>query len=394
MELMGNTYFIPVTITGIEEKYELADGAVTPEPVVTLMGKTLVKGTDYSLSYSNNDAVGTASVTITGTGSYSGAQTINFTLFTIDWYNISTAEDWKTVAEGINNGTIPADTYIRMTADIDLGDCQTVIGSTSVYYQGMFDGKGHKLTVHLNSGDGITPFRVIKGATIKNLAVAGTINGGQHTSGLVGGINSPSTNLIRNVMVSVSITTTGSHCGGIIGHGEESNTTLQDCLFNGSINGGSNVGVLWGWSNAPSVATITSCLENGSYTNCGYDPVFKTYSGSNVVTNTYYVNGSSSFGTKATAETLADGTVTEALNNGRTGDNAPWIQDPVSNLPMLKIFVSNNSGITTGEALPLNDNGQMINDKAGWYRISGQKLNGKPSAKGVYIRNGKKVIIN
>ena len=394
MELMGNTYFIPVTITGIEEKYELADGAVTPEPVVTLMDNTLVKGTDYMLSYSNNDAVGTASITITGTGSYSGTQTINFTLYTIDWYSIGTAEEWKTVAEGINSGAFPPDINIRMTANIDLGDCQTVIGSASVYYQGMFDGKGHKLTVHLNSSDGITPFRVIKGATIKNLAVAGTINGGQHTAGLVGGINSPSTNLISNVMVSVAITTTGSHCGGIIGHGEESNTTLQDCLFNGSINGGSNVGVLWGWSNYPSVATITNCFENGSYTNCGYDPVFRTYSGNNVVTNTYFVNGSSSFGTKATAETLADGTVTEALNNGRTGDNAPWIQDPVSNLPMLKIFVSNNSGITTGFISIDNGKLKMENEANGWFSISGQKLNGKPATKGIYINNGRKVVVN
>ena len=337
MELVGNTYFLPVTITGIEEKYELVDGAVTPEPIVTFMDNTLVKGTDYTLSYSNNDAVGTASVTFTGTGSYSGSQTINFTLYTIDWYNISSAEDWKTVAEGINNGTIPADTYIRMTADIDLGDCQTVFGLSNVCYQGTFDGQGHTLTVHLDiATDGVAPFRHINNATIKNLAVAGSVTGGIHSSGLVGGIKSASDNLISNVMVSVEITTTGSHCGGIIGHGEESNTTLQDCLFNGSINGGSNVGVLWGWSNYPSVVTITSCLENGTYTNCGYDPVFRTYSGTNVVTNTYYVNGSSTYGTQATSEILADGTVTNALNNGRTGDDAPWVQQ--GGKPMLKMF--------------------------------------------------------
>ena len=51
-------------------------------------------------------------------------------------------------------------------------------------------------------------------------------------------------------------------------------------------------------------------------------------------------------------------------------------------------------GITTGEALPLNDNGEMINDKAreDWFSIDGRKLNGKPTAKGIYIVNGKKVI--
>ena len=33
---------------------------------------TLVNGTDYSVSYSNNTNIGTATVTITGKGTYSG----------------------------------------------------------------------------------------------------------------------------------------------------------------------------------------------------------------------------------------------------------------------------------------------------------------------------------
>ena len=49
--------------------------------------------------------------------------------------------------------------------------------------------------------------------------------------------------------------------------------------------------------------------------------------------------------------------------------------------------------ITTGEAWPLNDNGQMINDKVTWYSLDGKKLNGRPTEKGIYIRNGKKVVL-
>ena len=53
------------------------------------------------------------------------------------------------------------------------------------------------------------------------------------------------------------------------------------------------------------------------------------------------------------------------------------------------------SGITTGETMPLNDNGEMINDKAheGWFTIDGRKLNGVPTKKGIYIHNGNKQII-
>ena len=51
---------------------------ITPEPEVSLNGEKLVKDTDYTLSYRNNLNVGTAKVTVTGTGSYTGSQTVSF----------------------------------------------------------------------------------------------------------------------------------------------------------------------------------------------------------------------------------------------------------------------------------------------------------------------------
>lgn len=75
------------------------------------------------------------------------------------------------------------------------------------------------------------------------------------------------------------------------------------------------------------------------------------------------------------------------------------------NNPMFRVYASGQNdimlykempvkeeiGITTGVER-LNDNGQMINDKAGWFTIDGQKLSGKPTKKGVFIKNGRKVI--
>jgi mannan endo-1,4-beta-mannosidase len=52
--------------------------AFKPSPTVKLNGVTLKKGTDYTLSYSNNTNAGTATVTITGKGNYSGKITKNF----------------------------------------------------------------------------------------------------------------------------------------------------------------------------------------------------------------------------------------------------------------------------------------------------------------------------
>ena len=46
---------------------------------------------------------------------------------------------------------------------------------------------------------------------------------------------------------------------------------------------------------------------------------------------------------------------------------------------------------TTG--VDLIDNGKLIIDNDGWYDLNGRKLQGKPSQKGIYIKNGKKVVV-
>ena len=56
-------------------------------------------------------------------------------------------------------------------------------------------------------------------------------------------------------------------------------------------------------------------------------------------------------------------------------------------------IVNFGDGESTG--IRLIDNGQLtIDNEAGaWYDMSGRRLNGEPTKKGVYISNGKKVII-
>ena len=54
--------------------------AITPAPVVTLGGKTLAKGTDYTASYLNNTNVGQATLTITGIGAYTGTNKATFNI--------------------------------------------------------------------------------------------------------------------------------------------------------------------------------------------------------------------------------------------------------------------------------------------------------------------------
>ena len=55
--------------------------AIEPGFTVTLDGKTLVKGTDYKVSYKNNVNAGTATITITGIGNYAGTITKSFKIY-------------------------------------------------------------------------------------------------------------------------------------------------------------------------------------------------------------------------------------------------------------------------------------------------------------------------
>jgi len=52
--------------------------AIKPAVTVTLSGKTLKKGTDYTVAYRDNTNVGKATVTITGKGDYTGTVTASF----------------------------------------------------------------------------------------------------------------------------------------------------------------------------------------------------------------------------------------------------------------------------------------------------------------------------
>ena len=85
----GSDFYRTITVTkGTEDKGKISveaiadqtytGSALTPKVVVKEGSKVLTKNVDYTVSYSNNINVGTASVKITGKGSYKGSYTENF----------------------------------------------------------------------------------------------------------------------------------------------------------------------------------------------------------------------------------------------------------------------------------------------------------------------------
>ncbi len=60
-------------LSGINESYTYTGSAITPSVVMTFNSMTMTKDTDYTVAYVNNTNVGTATITISGTGNYSGS---------------------------------------------------------------------------------------------------------------------------------------------------------------------------------------------------------------------------------------------------------------------------------------------------------------------------------
>ena len=69
-----------VMITGVPARMEATGSQLTPKPIVTFNGKTLVQGVDYALSYGENVNPGKGTVTVTaiGGGNFTGSATVEF----------------------------------------------------------------------------------------------------------------------------------------------------------------------------------------------------------------------------------------------------------------------------------------------------------------------------
>ena len=69
---INDAYFVPINDASYTGK------AIEPDVLVRFNGKTLVKGKDYDLSYSDNVKVGTARVAVTGKGNFNGKHEMTF----------------------------------------------------------------------------------------------------------------------------------------------------------------------------------------------------------------------------------------------------------------------------------------------------------------------------
>lgn len=213
LQIIGNNYSANTdldyaTIEGLKHYYAYDEGNDIPIDITVkdMGGNTLTKDTHYTVSYtydSNSvatvNAIGTYTLTITGTGSYTGQQTASFKVYQAlagngtetDPYIIADANDWyvfgKYIYENWNN---TEGKYYKLADDFDNSNepITEMIATTKkdandptklirTPFCGTLDGNGRTLHIDLkaDSEDGCAPFRYLEGATIKNLTVAGSV---------------------------------------------------------------------------------------------------------------------------------------------------------------------------------------------------------------------------
>ena len=328
----GERYYIAADVTGIDKDnlYSI-DSISFITPVVHFNGNPLVEGSDYTFELPTITDNGIYEVTVTGTGDFAGADTIEIEVYGSlkgkgtegDPYIIATDLDWETVGYRVRQGETFDGKFLEMTHDISV---TSMIGSDSTahYFAGTFDGNGHTLTVALGNKNNaisiIGPFRYINGATIKSLHVNGNVFTrswndkkndkdtdhcyGRFVAGLVG--LAKGNTVISNVIVSASITannnggyvTHGNH-GGIVGLvGRDANVIIKNSVFNGGLYQESKAVNGNGGFVGKGDSTATLSIENSLFnpTSVTMHMEFSNTFGSwSTVTNSYYT--STAFGT-------------------------------------------------------------------------------------------------
>lgn len=197
-----------------------------------------------------------------------------------DPYQIGNADQLMWFAAKVNGSTKKSTSNLcaKLTSDIDLtGKEWTPIGcynsySDCVYYGGTFDGAGHTvfgLTIN-NAKQYQALFGYVKGGTIQDLTVKGSVRSSAKSSPYAAGIVSygnPVT--IKNCTNEVDVTASAKgYAAGVcayLGTGSK----MESCANKGSVSGyGDYVGGVAGTVTG-STTTITGCFNHGVVINTG-----------------------------------------------------------------------------------------------------------------------------
>ena len=218
---------------------------------------------------------------------------------------INSTEDWNTFCDFVSYACTFRGKTVRLDSDITISSMAgSYFTNDESAFSGTFDGNGHTITSTIDyqyysgykASTGTAPFRKINGATIKNLKVAGSINGGEYVSALVG-LARGTGNRIENCVVTANVH--GTQESGFVGHAFDSDIAISGCVFNANLLGiYTSKGVFIACSDASGTKTVTDCLYIRVGDQHSYDLDLIKGSGKVTLTNCYKTTDSGAYGTQ------------------------------------------------------------------------------------------------
>ncbi|MCR5419321.1 MAG: leucine-rich repeat protein [Lachnospiraceae bacterium] len=200
-----------------------------------------------------------------------------------DPYRIANGDDWGIFAGKISEGDEDyVSAYYILTGNI--GSQESPIDySIGVYdgsdaslmkpFKGHLDGNNKTLYIVMEdrANMGTAPFRVVQGASFKDLTVAGNLTGTKHTGGLIGFSlkdEGGKATIVERCRIRANLKdptrVDERYLSGIIANGTDSKVYIKDCVFSGNIDvSGGYVGGFLGWCTEGCDVTIKNCYYLG-----------------------------------------------------------------------------------------------------------------------------------
>ncbi len=135
--------------------------AHTPEVTVAISGRTLEADKDYTVSYASNVYAGTATVTVTGKGNFTGSANTTFTIAKADLnLSVYTISSLCTETE-VKTSTLPSNFFLADETETGFSIALTAAGGDAIFTQApaVVDGE-NVITYQLNGGTGEATFNV------------------------------------------------------------------------------------------------------------------------------------------------------------------------------------------------------------------------------------------
>lgn len=251
-----------------------------------------------------------------------------------DPYLIGTVAEFEWFANEVNvNGNTSI--CAKLTRDVNLGDDQTMIGTSTNCYSGTFDGNNHCITVaYVATETNTALFRYVKDATIKGLHTDGSVKTETYLQALAGIVaHCDGTTNITKCWSTATIECNYSEqkdgtCGGIVAN-NQGVINVNNVLFAGKLLGknATYCGGIVGWSK--STANVSNCLFMPEEVTIDVFTAGMFSRGSDVnVSNCYftYQLGLITVGTEISADALKSGEAGFKLNSGVMDGSQAWYQ--------------------------------------------------------------------